>query len=124
MADEIQPMFERLFGHTLTPLTPPQVLQLLKTGPQDLLLILHWSDDMPQHQLVVHSLTPENRVIFYNPYRAEELPVGSQLSDPDRQVEENGLESVSFDTFRSFFTDRKAVCYNTKQTGPASTSQS
>lgn len=119
MADEIQPMFERLFGHSLTPLSPPQVLQLLKAGPQDLLLILYWSEEMPQHQLVVHSLTPDNRVIFYNPYRAEELPVGSRLSDPERQVEENGLESVSFETFRSFFTERKAVCYNTREAGQA-----
>ena len=115
MADDIKPMFEKLFGHSLTPLTPPQVLQLLKSGRQDLLLILHWSPEMPQHQLVIHELTPDNRVLFYNPYRAEEQPVGSMLEDPERRVEEDGMESITFDTFRAFFTERKAVCYDTRQ---------
>jgi hypothetical protein len=115
MTDDIGPKFEKLFGHGLRPLTPPQVLQLLKTGPQDLLLILYWDADMPEHQLVVHQLTPDQRVVFYNPYRAEEKPVGTELADPPRRVEENGLESCSFDTFRDFFTQRKAVCYDTRE---------
>lgn len=115
MADDIKEMFEKVFGHGLTPLTPPQVLQLLKSGPQDLLLVLHWSEEMPQHQLVVHQLLPGERVLFYNPYRAEDQPVGTVLSDPERTVEENGMESISFDMFRSFFTDHKAVCYNTRK---------
>lgn len=114
MADDIKPAFEKLFGHPLTPLTPPQVLSLLKGGPQELLLILYWSPEMPQHQLVIHELTPENRVLFYNPYRAEEKPVGTMLTDPERRVEEDGMESITFDMFRAFFTERKAVCYNTK----------
>ena len=115
MADEIQPMFEKLFVHPLAPLTPPQVLHLLQAGPQNLLLILYWNPEMPQHQLVIHQLIPENRVLFYNPYRAEELPVGSMLSDPERRVEAGGMESITFDMFRSFFTERKAVCYDTRK---------
>lgn len=115
MAEEIGAKFAKLFGHELAPLTPPQVLQLLKAGPQDLLLILEWSQEMPQHQLVIHELLPDERVLFYNPYRAEEKPAGTLLTNPDRRVEENGLESVSFEMFRSFFTDRKAVCYNTRR---------
>lgn len=116
MADDLKPMFEKLFGHALAPLTPPQVLQLLKSGPQDLLLVLFWSPEMPQHQLVLHQLLPDERILFYNPYRAAgERPVGTILPDPERRVEEDGLESVSFDTFRSFFTERKAVCYDTRK---------
>lgn len=114
MADEMKSLFEKTFGHSLSPLTPPQALQLLKSGPQDLLLILYWSPEMPQHQLVIHQLLPGDRVLFYNPYRPEDHPVGSVLKDPERRVEENGLESVSFDMFRSFFTERKAACYNTR----------
>lgn len=113
MAEDIQAGFKRLFGHELKPLTPPEALALLKSGPQDLLLILHWAADMPEHQLVLHRLTEDQRVVFYNPYRAAELPVGTTLPDPERRVEEEGLESVTFDVFRSFFTHRKAVCYNT-----------
>lgn len=118
MADEIGPMFTRLFGHQLAPLTPPEALQRLKSGPQDLLLILEWSREMPQHQLVLHELLPDERVLFYNPYRAQENPVGTLLTDPERRVEEDGMESVSFEVFRSFFTERKAVCYDTRQAPP------
>ena len=114
MADDIGPKFEKLFGHELRPLTPPQVLELLKSGHQDLLMILHWDEQMPQHQLVLHDLTADQRVVFYNPYRAESHPVGTQLNDPERRVEEDGLESVSFDVFRAFFTERKAVCFDTR----------
>lgn len=114
MANDIGPAFEKLFGHSLKPLTPPQVLQLLKTGRQDLLLILHWSPEMPEHQLVIHELTPDNRVLFYNPYRAREEPVGTILPDPERRVEEDGMESISFEMFRSFFTERKARCFDTR----------
>lgn len=114
MAD-IQEMFKKVFGHELQPLTPPQALELLKQGPQDLLLIMHWAEDMPEHQLVLHRLTEDNRVVFYNPFRPEQKAVGTVLSDPERRVEEDGLESVSFEVFRSFFTERKAVCYNTNR---------
>ncbi len=114
MADELRPLFEKLFGHGLTPLTPPQVLQRLKEGPQDLLLILNFGEEMPQHQLVLHQLTPEQRVVFFNPYREADHPPGTVLSDPERRVEEDGLESISFDMFRRFFTERGAVCYDTR----------
>lgn len=115
MVDEIGPRFEELFGRSLRPLTPPQVLQLLKSGHQDLLMILYWDEQMPEHQLVIHDLRPDQRVVFYNPYRTADHPVGTELSNPIRRVEEGHLESVSFDVFRTFFTERKAVCYDTSQ---------
>lgn len=114
MAEDLQAGFERIFGRPLQPLTPPQVLQLLQSGPQDLVVVLHWSQEMPQHQLVLHGLTEDRRVVFYNPYRAGDEEVGTELNDPPRRVEPDGLESVTFDTFRSFFTERKAVCFNAR----------
>lgn len=115
--DELQVLFRKVFGHPLQEISAPQVLERLKSGPQDLVCCLFWADDMPAHQLVLHRLTEDQRVVFYNPYRERnDLPVGSVLADPERRVEEDGLESVSFDVFRSFFTQRKAVCYSTEPT--------
>jgi len=113
--DDIQVGFQKLFGHPLEPLTPPQALALLKLSRQDLLLILVWNKEMPSHQLVLHEIGPDERVLFYNPFREKELPPGSKLTDPERRVEADGMESVSFDVFRSLFTERQARCFDTRQ---------
>ena len=117
MADneELQTLFGKTFGYQLQPLSAPQVLEQLKTGERDIVCCLYWEERMPAHQLVLHRLTDDNRVLFFNPYREnKQLPVGSLLAEPERRVEESGLESVSFEVFRSFFTQRQALCYSTE----------
>lgn len=117
--EDLQILFKRVFGYALQPLTPPEVLERLKRGPQDIVCVLQWHELMPQHQLVLQKLTADERVVFYNPYRERsDLVAGTMLADPERRVEGNGQESVSFDTFRTFFTQRQAQCYSTDKPKP------
>ena len=114
--EEMQVLFRRVFGHPLKELTPPQVLESLKMGNKDVVCCLYWDSRMPDHQLVLHRLTPDERVIFYNPYHeCPDGPVGTILPEPERRIEAGGLESVSFDVFRTFFTHRQAICFSTEK---------
>jgi hypothetical protein len=114
----MQGVYQRVFGHNLPELSPPQALERLKTGKKEVICCLFWDARLPEHQLVLRKIAPDNRVVFYNPYKERHgIPVGTVLSDPERRVEEGGLESVSFDVFRTFFTQRNAICFGTEKAG-------
>ena len=112
--DQLEALLEKAFGYRLHPLSPPEVLRLLQSGTADIVMVLHWDERNPQHQLVLEKLTEDRRIVFYNSLKTAGAKKGMVLHNPHRVVEGECLESVSFETFRSFFTEHGAMCFGTR----------
>ena len=101
---QTQKLHQLTFGQTLAVGTDvEELLDRLEQGESDLICIVEWEPEI-FHSLVLKSLR-QQRVHFFNPQRPVSAPPGSILvaNGPLRQVEEEGLESLSEDDFRQLF---------------------
>jgi len=112
--EELKKMFRAVTGRELEPLTPPEVLRRLQQGESGLVLVLDFDAEHPRHQLVLERIDGQQRIHFFNPWKPAGHAPGVELTSPPRRVEPDHLESVSYETFRDFFTKLGAECYSAK----------